>query len=328
MNVNRNKPIRWGIIGCGDVTEVKSGPAYQKVDGFELAAVMRRDGKKAQDYARRHGVQNVYTDAAELISDPEVDAVYIATPPDSHHLYALMVAAVGKPCCIEKPMAPTHGECLEICAAFERKNLPLFVAYYRRTLPRFGKIQQWLNAGSIGAVRHVSWQFSRPPSAEDLSGDINWRTDAQVAAGGYFDDLASHGLDLLVFYLGNFNNVSGFATNQQGLYSAYDALTACWVHECGITGSGSWSFGSAREQDRVEILGSEGSIEFSVFEEAPVRLITAAETVEITIEHPEHVQLPHVQAMRDTLYDGAEHPSTGQSAAHTAWIMDRMLGRL
>ncbi|MDF7806478.1 Gfo/Idh/MocA family oxidoreductase [Pontiellaceae bacterium B12219] len=323
-----NKLIRWGIIGCGDVTEVKSGPAYQQTEGFELIAVMRRDEEKARDYARRHGVPKVYTDAAELIADPEVDAVYIATPPDHHHMYALMTAAVGKPCCIEKPMAPTYGECVEICAAFEQKNLPLFVAYYRRTLPRFTKIKSWLEQELIGNVRHVSWQFSKPPSAQDLSGEYNWRTDSKIAAGGYFDDLASHGLDLLAFYLGDFSAVSGFSTNQQKLYSAADALTACWVHENGITGAGSWNFGSARNQDRVEILGSKGAIEFAVFDEVPIRLTTEAETIEITIEHPKPVQLPHVQAMRDSLLNNEKHPSLGKTAAHTAWVMDRILGRI
>jgi predicted dehydrogenase len=323
-----NKPIRWGIIGCGDVTEVKSGPAYQQVDGFELVAVMRRDGEKARDYARRHGVPKVYSDAAELIADPEVDAVYIATPPDHHHMYALMTAAVGKPCCIEKPMAPTYGECVDICSAFDQKKLPLFVAYYRRTLPRFTKIKSWLEQGSIGDVRHVSWQFSRPPSAQDLSGEPNWRTDSKIAAGGYFDDLASHGLDLLAFYLGDFKTVSGLATNQQGLYSAFDALTACWIHESGVTGAGSWNFGRACNQDRVEILGSKGTIKFAVFDEAPIRLTTEVETVEVTIEHPKHVQFPHVQAMRDSLFETAAHPSTGKTAAHTAWVMDRILGRI
>ncbi|MDF7798082.1 Gfo/Idh/MocA family oxidoreductase [Pontiellaceae bacterium B1224] len=328
MTTHGKNQIRWGIIGCGDVTEVKSGPAYQQTAGFELVAVMRRNGKKARDYARRHGVPKVYTDASELIADPEVDAVYIATPPDQHHIYALMVAAVGKPCCIEKPMAPTYAECVEICSAFEAKNLPLFVAYYRRTLPRFTKIRGWLERGLIGDVRHVSWQFSKPPSAQDLSGEPNWRTDKQIAAGGYFDDLASHGLDLIAFYLGDFKDVSGLATNQQGLYSSHDALTACWVHESGITGSGSWNFGSALNQDHVQILGSQGSIEFSVFDEAPVRLTTEAKTIEVTIEHPNPVQLPHVEAMRDSLLKNEKHPGIGKTAAHTAWVMDRILGRI
>src|SRR3954452_10240835 len=99
------RTIRWGIIGCGDVTEVKSGPGFQKATGSALVAVMRRDGDKARDYARRHGVARAYDNADDLIQDPEVDAVYIAPPPSSHADLALRTSAAGKPCLVEKPMA-------------------------------------------------------------------------------------------------------------------------------------------------------------------------------------------------------------------------------
>ncbi len=100
--------IRWGIIGCGDVTEVKSGPGFQKAQGSALVAVMRRDRARAEDYARRHGVPRAYGEADALIADPEVDAIYIATPVSSHCALALQVAAAGKPCLVEKPMAMSH----------------------------------------------------------------------------------------------------------------------------------------------------------------------------------------------------------------------------
>ena len=122
---NNKKLIRWGIIGCGDVTEVKSGPAFNKTEGFEIKAVMRRDEAKVKDYAKRHGVDKYYTDADALIHDEEVDAVYIATPPDSHLNYALKVAEANKPCCIEKPMAPSYAESLQITEAFKKHNTPL-----------------------------------------------------------------------------------------------------------------------------------------------------------------------------------------------------------
>ena len=118
---------RWGIIGCGDVTEVKSGPALQKATGSALVAVMRRDLSKAQDYARRHGVPRAYNSADALINDPEVDAVYIATPPSSHCALTLAVAAAGKPCLVEKPMAMNHGECRRMIEACAARGVPLWV---------------------------------------------------------------------------------------------------------------------------------------------------------------------------------------------------------
>ena len=124
MNENNTlKNIRWGILGCGNVTEIKSGPAYQKTEGFQVVAVMRRDAVKAADYAQRHEISKYYTDADALINDPEIDAIYIATPPDSHKYYGLKVAQAGKICCIEKPLAPNHTDCLAICEAFKENRL-------------------------------------------------------------------------------------------------------------------------------------------------------------------------------------------------------------
>lgn len=319
-------PIRWGIIGCGDVTEVKSGPAYQKTKGFELAAVMRRDEIKLKDYAQRHGVEKYYTNADALINDKDIDAIYIATPPDSHLFYALKVAEAGKPCCIEKPLAPSYRESSLIYEAYKKKDIPLFVAYYRRSLPRFNRIKDWLSENKIGEIRHINWHLSQTPIAVDLSGGYNWRTDPMVAPGGYFDDLASHGLDLFTYFLGEVKEASGISLNQQGLYAAKDAISACWLHKGGITGVGVWNFG-IEPMDRVEIFGSKGKILFSVFEENPLTLDIEGKKVEIFIEHPKHIQMPHVENMKKHLLEkGFFHPSNGQTAAHTSWVMDQILG--
>ena len=326
--MNNFKKVRWGIIGCGSVTEMKSGPAYQNTDGFEVVAVMRRDKEKAADYAKRHKVPKFYSSAEDLIADKEIDAVYIATPPDSHKYYALKVAEAGKPCVVEKPMAPNYGDSLEIYKAFNAKNLPLFIAYYRRSLPRFLQIKQWLDDDAIGEVRHIRWHLSKPPNELDLSGAPNWRTEAKIAPGGYFDDLASHGLDLFVFLLGVIEEANGIATNQMGLYSAKDAVLGQWIHKNGITGSGSWNFGSYQREDKVEIYGSLGKIIFSIFDEAPIILRNDQGEQKLEIENPKHIQKYHVANIQNHLMDEGIHPSLGKSGLHTSWVMDRILGNL
>ncbi|MFV5700380.1 Gfo/Idh/MocA family protein [Flavobacterium sp. XS2P12] len=326
--IEKTKVIRWGILGCGDVTEMKSGPAYQKTDGFKIEAVMRRDAGKASDYAKRHGIDKFYTNGDDLINDPEIDAIYIATPPDTHKYYGLKVAQAGKICCIEKPLAPNYQDSLAIYEAFAAKNIPLFVAYYRRTLPRFEQIKTWLDYNSIGEVRHIRWHLSKATTTQDLSGEYNWRTDSEIATGGYFDDLASHGLDLFIHLLGNIKEVSGISLNQQGLYSAKDAATACWVHESGITGTGSWNFGCYEREDKVEIFGSKGKITFSVFENEPLVLSNEQGKTEVFVEHPENIQLYHAKQMREHLLGNSKHPSTGLTGAHTSWVMDKIIGNL
>jgi predicted dehydrogenase len=320
-----DKVFRWGIIGCGAVTEVKSGPAYQKTDGFELTAVMRRDQTLGKDYAKRHNIEKFYDNADELIHDDAIDAVYIATPPDTHKYYGLKVAQAGKVCCIEKPLAPSYQDCLEITQAFDKANLPLFVAYYRRSLPRFSKIKTLLEQGEIGKIRHITWHLNKAANEIDLSGEYNWRTDKNIAVGGYFDDLASHGLDLFSHLLGEYQDVKGIGFNQQKLYSSFDSVSACWLHKNGITGTGSWNFGGCSRQDKVVIYGSEGEMTFSVFDESPIKIHTNDKTEEIFIENPENIQLYHVKNIKEQLLSGHKHPSSGQSATHTSWVMDQIL---
>ncbi|ROS01076.1 putative dehydrogenase [Sinobacterium caligoides] len=319
------KSIRWGIIGCGAVTEVKSGPAYQKTNGFQLAAVMRRSKSLAKDYAQRHNVEAYYCCADALINDESIDAIYIATPPDTHKQYALRVAEAGKVCCIEKPIAPTYEDSKEILEAFERAKVPLFVAYYRRSLPRFNKVKELLESGSIGIVRHISWHLNKPANDIDLSRKYNWRTDKDIALGGYFDDLASHGLDLFAYLLGEFEVVRGVGSNQQGLYSSLDAVSACWAHKSGATGAGSWNFGGFSRKDAVTIYGSDGELSFSVFDEQPITLSQPTRQQEIHIENPQNIQLYHVNNIAKQLFSGCEHPSSGATATHTSWVMDQIL---
>ncbi|MEM9647459.1 MAG: Gfo/Idh/MocA family oxidoreductase [Bacteroidota bacterium] len=326
LSFSENKTIRWGVIGCGGVTEVKSVPAYQMTAGFEVAMVMRRDGEKAEDYALRHAVPNWTTNAKEIIENPDIDAIYIATPPDSHLHYALQVANMGKACCIEKPMAPNYKESFAINKAFEEKKLPLFIAYYRRSLPRFNKVKEWLEEKQIGEVRHIHWQKTKPPNDMDLSGSYNWRTDKSIAPGGYFDDLASHGLDLFTYLLGDVQKACGTAINQQGLYQAYDSISGSWVHKSGVTGTGNWNFGTHHREDKVEIFGSEGKISFAVLDEASLVLENTSGRQVMEVKNPKHIQQFHVANIKSHLLGESIHPSLGKSGLHTSWIMDKILG--
>src|SRR5688572_24172550 len=220
------RTIRWGIIGCGDVTEVKSGPGFQKAHHSTLVAVMRRNEMLAKDYAERHGVSRWYDDAAKLIHDPEVDVVYIATPPSSHKQYTLMAAKAGKPVYVEKPMALNFAECQEMIAACKTAGVPLFVAYYRRALPRFLKIKELVDSEAIGQVRFVSVTLHEPASKENVdAAALPWRVVPEISGGGLFVDLASHTLDFLDYVFGPIASVQGCAANQGGRYEAEDIVT-------------------------------------------------------------------------------------------------------
>lgn len=315
--------VRWGIIGCGDVTEVKSGPALQKADGSQLAAVMRRNGALALDYAQRHGVPKWYDRADALIGDPEVDAVYVATPPSTHKEYAIAAAEAGKPVYVEKPMAMNAEECEEMINACKKAGVPLYVAFYRRGLPRFQRVKEWLDQGAIGEVRFVrTVQMAMPINS---SAEGNWRVDPAISGGGLFLDLGSHTLDLLDYLLGPIREVSGRASNTGSPYKAEDTVSGEYVFESGAHGTGIWCFNAYRNEEYSEIVGSKGSIVFSTFEEKPVVLRTADGDQSEFIPHPPHVQQPLIQTIVDELQGMGRALSTGESAVRTSRVMEAMI---
>ncbi|RDW16111.1 oxidoreductase [Oceanobacillus arenosus] len=317
------RSVRWGIIGCGDVTEVKSGPAFQKVKNSELVAVMRRTGELAKDYARRHHVPKWYDDADNLINDPDIDAIYIATPPESHKEYAIMAAKAGKAVYVEKPMARNYQETQEMIAACNVAGVPLYVAYYRRAQPRFVKIKELLENNTIGDVRFVS---STQYQQNVIEKEIPWRVQPELAGGGLFFDLASHTLDILDFLVGPIKSVQGFASNQAGHYPAEDIVTGSYLFESGIHGVGNWCFSAFANVDVNEIVGSKGKITFSTFGNDPIVLTTADGTKEWSFDPPQHVHQPLVEIMVAELTgEGGQCPSTGVTGARTNWVMDEMV---
>lgn len=322
------RTIRWGIIGCGDVTEVKSGPALQRAEGSALVAVMRRTGHLARDYAERHGVPRWYDDAEALVRDPEVDAVYVATPPSTHREYALLAARVGKPAYVEKPMAMDHAECRVMIDGCAAAGVPLFVAYYRRALPRFLKIKELIDAGALGTVRYVTVTLHQPLTAQELDGSaLPWRVDPAVAGGGRFVDLAAHTLDFLDHALGPIAEARGVASNQAGRYPAEDMVSGAFTFASGAHGVGAWCFSAYAREDRCEIVGTEGRLTFSTFDTRPIVLETRDGGTEYAIDNPAHIQQPLIQTVVNALNGAGECPSTGETAARTSWVMDRLLGR-
>lgn len=289
------KQINWGFIGCGEVTEKKSGPAFNEVEGSQVVAVMSRSENKARSYAERHHVRKWYTDASELIEDPDVNAVYIATPPSSHATFAIMAMHAGKPCYIEKPLAASYNDCIRINRISEQTGVPCFVAYYRRYLPYFQKVKEIIESGTIGNVVNVQVRFSVPPRDLDFQSgkEMPWRLQPDIAGGGYFYDLAPHQIDLLQNLFGVITRAHGYPANRAHLYQAEDTLSACFFFESGIPGSGSWCFvgHESAKEDCIEVIGEKGSLSFSVFTYQPIEVITSEGKNLITVPNPPYVQL-------------------------------------
>jgi predicted dehydrogenase len=312
--------VRWGMIGVGSVAGHKSGPAFQLAQGGRLVGVASRRAQSAEDFARAHGVPLAFPTPLELMNSSDIDAIYVATPPSSHVAFALEAAKAGKPCCIEKPMAVRYRDALTAVEAFEGASLPLFVSYYRRSLPRFRKVAEWLGSGRIGLAREVHWRLSR--SAPAPGNGTQWRVSETEAPGGLFEDLACHGLDLFDYLLGPVSAVESAHLESTLGAPVPDRTWATWRHGKDVIGTGAWNFAASGRSDSVTIVGDRGRIEFSMFDEAPIVLRRRESALSLMIENPTPIQLPHVEAMNIHLAGGSRHPSMADSAIRTALVTE------
>jgi predicted dehydrogenase len=321
------KTIRWGMIGCGDVAEIKSGPGFYKAANSTLVAVMRRNGRLAEDFARRHGVPRWHDDADAIIKAPDIDAVYVATLTNSHREYTLRCAAAGKPVYVEKPMAMDHPQCVEMVDACREARVPLWVGYYRRALPRFLAVRDLVASGAIGAVRTVvTRQFTCLPPSEVLSRPtLPWRIDASLSGGGFFFEMVCHTFDILDFLFGPIESVRGFADNQARAYPPEDIVTASYRFASGVYGSGTWCFAADFDEEFNEIVGANGRLRFSTFAPVPIVVTRGDRVEEIPVGDPPHVHQPMIQSIVDELNGVGRCASTGDSAVRTAWVLDQLL---
>lgn len=321
------KTIRWGMIGCGDVAEVKSGPGFYKADNSTLMAVMRRNGAKAQDFAKRHNVPRWHDDANAIINADDIDAIYIATLTDSHLDYAVRCAKAGKPVYVEKPMAMDYAQCRSMIDAAKAAKTPLWVGYYRRALPRFLKVKELLDSGAIGDVRLVTSRlFAKQfDPAADTSG-FAWRADPNLSGGGLFFEGACHTMDFLDFLFGPIEEVRGFAINQGGKYKSEDLITGSYRFASGVMGQGTWCYTADYDYEMNEIVGTKGRIQFSTTAPVPIRVFHGDTSEEIPADDPPHVHQPLIQTIVDEMNGKGKCPSTGESGSRTALFMDRLLG--
>lgn len=320
-----NRSINWGIIGCGNVTEVKSGPAFNKVPGSSLVAVMRRDGAKAKDYAERHGVPKWYDDAVQLINDPSINAIYVATPPGSHEQYAIAALQAGKPVYVEKPMSIDTASCLRMQSVADATGGKLTIAHYRRGLPMFNKIKELINEKKIGDIRTVRLSMLQQDKSSIITTtENNWRVDPVIAGAGLFYDLAPHQLDIIMYILGNPTEYYGVSANLAGLYKAEDTVTGVMRLPGNILFNGQWCFtvSETAQEDICEITGSKGKMSFPIFGRS-LTITTSTGEEQIDFEPPAHIQQPMIEKVVKYFLGEGGNPCSAADAIESMKVMER-----
>jgi 1,5-anhydro-D-fructose reductase (1,5-anhydro-D-mannitol-forming) len=323
---NINGTVNWGIIGCGDVCEVKSGPAFNKVANSKLVAVMRRNLDKAKDFAQRHGVPKYYMELADLINDKEVNAIYIATPPSSHEAYLEMALKAGKPVYVEKPVTVSSASVERMMEMEKRYDGKVSVAHYRRGLPLFNKIKQLVNDGAIGKVKLILLRTLQPPVSKIITQtEDNWRINPEISGGGLFHDLSPHQLDIMYWIFGALQQVYVQAANQGKLYNAPDLTMVQLAFANDIYFNGVWDFNVAETatEDSCEIIGDKGSIRFSFFRVSTIELTTSAGIETFEQEYPINIQQPHINNVVKFFRGDGANPCTLEDASVTMRVMDK-----
>lgn len=318
--------IRWGMIGAGNVTEIKSGPALNKVRGSELVAVMRRNASKVEDYARRHNVASWYTNTEEMLGREDLNAIYIATPPASHKEYAIAALEAGKDIYLEKPMAMNASECVEIIDKARRLGKKLSIAHYRRELGAFKKIKALIDCGSIGKIKTANIEIFRPAESNMVvSSDDNWRTNPAISGGGLFHDIAPHQIDLMIHYFGIPLDFSGYSASR--LFGVADVVTGQIKFGNEIHFQGTWNFIAPKPEvrDNCTIIGEKGKIVFA-FNKNLVTLVVRESKELYRFPIPENIQLPFIDKVVNYFMDEGENPCTGEDGLKVAEIIDAFTG--
>lgn len=315
--------IKWGIIGCGDVAEVKSGPAFQKITNSELIAVMRRNNAKAKDFAERHKVPFWYDSVDDILNHPEINAVYIATPPSTHLDIAKKCLAAGKFVYLEKPMTMNAKEAKTL-ETFVKENHKIVVAHYRRYLPAFQKVKELLDTNSVGKVLFIDITILQSPTNNVIAKtDDNWRLRPETSGGGYFHDIAPHQIDLLLHYFGNSKYTQGFSTSTENNKVA-DLVNGIIEFENGVQFRGIWNFIASEKdvKDECKIYGEKGTITFSFYGEE-VFLNTPHKKEVFSFDNPQHVQQPLIDATVKYFLGEDKNPCSIENGVKVMEILDR-----
>jgi 1,5-anhydro-D-fructose reductase (1,5-anhydro-D-mannitol-forming) len=319
------KIIRWGIIGVGDVCELKSGPGFYKAPESRLTAVMRRNGEKAKDFAERHNVSLWYDNTEALLANSDINAIYIATPPAQHKDYAIAALNAGKNVYIEKPVTLNAAECDAIIAAEKTSGKKVSVAHYRRYVPCFMKVAELIRAGAIGEPLMVQLDMLQPATSNIISTtDDNWRVNPALSGGGLFHDLSPHQLDLMIYWFGSAVHASGFGYNQRQFNAADDCVHGWAKFDSGVVLQGRWHYAVAPAQTRdlCEIIGTTGKLTINFFGQQVIHLTNSEGEQEVIIPNPQHIQQPMIEEVNRYFRGERENPCSVTEAKAVMELID------
>lgn len=317
------KKLRWGLIGCGDISRKRVAPALLDIPECELIAVSRARVDLAEAFANEFGARRWYADWRELIADDEIDAVYIATPVHLHAEQAAAAAEAGKNVLCEKPMAMNPDECKQMIAVCEFEGVALGVAYYRRFYPAIRRVKEIIASGEIGApviAQINAFERFNPAPGEDRY----WLLERSKSGGGPMMDFGCHRLEILLNLFGPIERTTAVIGRALFDREVEDTCVAGFEFGSGAQASLAVTHAAFESRDTLDIYCGAGSIHTASLNRGEIRIVTAAgERIE---SHPPHANLhqPLIEDFTRAVLDGREPEVGGDVGRAVAMVEDEI----
>lgn len=285
---------RWLLVGAGDISRKRVGPAIVEAAGSELAAVCDANLDAARHLASQHNCGSVYSDFEEALGSSDADAVYLATPVWLHAAHAVAALEAGKNVLVEKPLGLTAAECRTVVDAAKASRKTAGCAYFRRCSPRYKHARQMLDAGEFGRVVSVRMTYFSwfNPSEDDPK---HWRVVRAKSGGGPISDMGSHMFDVLIGLFGMPVSVYAKCANLVHNWDVEDSARIILTLANGAHVTASFNWNSKTWRHEFEIVGTEAKLNWLPYDSGPVVKTVGRDIGSVDFENVENVHLPLVQ---------------------------------
>ena len=269
------KKLKWGLIGCGDISRKRVAPSLRDLQNCEFIAVNREKNELAESFASEFGARKWHKTWQELVTDDEIDAVYVATPVNLHCPQTIAAAESGKQVLCEKPMALAVAECDRMISACRANNVKLGIAYYRHFYPVIDRIKEIIASGEIGQV--VFSQINAFEYFNPLPTDSQyWFLRKEQAGGGPMFDFGCHRIEVLLNIFGSVKYTKGFISRILFDREVEDTSTAFFSFNSGPNAVLNITHAAYEPQDTMDIFGDKGSIHVPVLNAGDMTVRTQA----------------------------------------------------
>ena len=304
--------LNWIVIGIGDIATRRVLPAIQAEPRSRLYGLVTRNPAKAAAYDAK-----VWTNLGEALTDPAVQAVYVASPVFLHAPQTMQAPRAGKPVICEKPMAMNEAEALSMVQTAEENGLIFGVAYYRRAYPKVQRAKQLLDAGVIG--KPVLAEFTCHEWREEKGSHRSWLIDPAQAGGGPLYDIASHRIDVANFFFGKPFRVSAHLSNLVHQYPVEDNATVMIDYASGVRAIVDVRWHSHVKRDECRIRGTDGEMELTPLNGPELIYPGGRESLPVRA----NVHIPLIENFVDAVLGKAPLLASGASSFWTDWITER-----